>query len=59
MDKVGEGIKGILCGVCADMIFRRDLRADLTREEIGKNREKVVQRLKGDGGRGEGGHGRI
>ena len=57
MNKVGEGIKGILCGVCADMVFRRDLRADLTREEMGKNREKIV--LKGDGGRGEGGHGRV
>ena len=48
MNKVREGIKGILCGVRADMVFRGDLRADLTREEVREDREKVVQRLKGN-----------
>ena len=59
MNKVGEGIKGILCGVCTYMVFRGNLRADFTREEVGKDREKVVQRLKGDCRRSVGGHGRI
>ena len=59
MDKVGEGIKGVLCRVCADMVFRRDVRADLTRKEVGKNREKIVQRLNGDWRGGEGRHRRV
>ena len=59
MNKVGEGIKGILCRVGTDMIFRRDLSADLTREEVGKNREEVVQRLKGDLRGGERRHRRV
>ena len=53
MNEVGEGIKGILSRVGTDMIFRRDLSTDLTREKVGKNGEEVVQRLKGDVRRGE------